>query len=226
MHLTQELRGELDWVIMKCLEKDRDRRYQTASGVARDLERYLHDETVEACPPSAGYRLRKFAHKNRKLIAVATAFVLLLTAGSVVSLWQAVRATRAEHTSNEQRDRAEAETKRSHRNLYDAHMRLAQNSWEEARVKRVIDLLEQHRPAAGDVDEDLRGFEWDYLHRLTDTALLTFKGHIGLVWDVAAAAASTLPLSQNAQVKQKRSLLGRRPDRCVRRNAPEAHTRG
>ena len=50
---------------MKCLEKDRTRRYETASGLARDVERYLRDEPVEACPPSAGYRLRKFARKHR-----------------------------------------------------------------------------------------------------------------------------------------------------------------
>jgi WD40 repeat protein len=180
--LPQELRGELDWIVLKCLEKERDRRYVTANGLARDLERFLNDETVEACPPSAGYRLRKFAHKNRKLLAVAAAFALLLTAGTAVSLWQAVRATRAEHTSNEQRDRAEAEARRSRRNLYDAHMRLAQSAWEEARVKRVLELLEQHRPRLG--EEDLRGFEWNYLRRLTETALLTFTGHQGLVWSV------------------------------------------
>jgi WD40 repeat protein/serine/threonine protein kinase len=181
--LTQELRGELDWIVLKALEKDRDRRYATANGLARDIERFLMDETVEACPPSAGYRLRKFARKNRKLLAVAAAFALLLTAGTVVSLWQAVRATRAENTSNEQRDRAETETKRARRNLYDAHMRLAQSAWEEARVKRVIELLDQHRPSLG--EEDLRGFEWHFLRRLTDTALTTFRGHNGLVWSVA-----------------------------------------
>jgi WD40 repeat protein/serine/threonine protein kinase len=178
--LTQELRGELDWIVMKALEKDRDRRYATANGLARDIERHLKDETVEACPPSAGYRLRKFARKNRKLLTVATAFVLLLTAGTAVSLWQSVRATRAELNSNEQRDRAETESKRSRRNLYDAHMRLAQADWEEARVKRVLELLDKHQG-----EEDLRGFEWHYLRRLTDTALTTFRGHQGLVWSVA-----------------------------------------
>jgi serine/threonine protein kinase len=74
--LTRELRGDLDWIVMKALEKDRDRRYQTANGLARDIERYLHDEPVEACPPSAVYRLRKFAHKNRKLLAAGAAFPL------------------------------------------------------------------------------------------------------------------------------------------------------
>src|SRR5690349_15079794 len=61
--LTKLVRGELDWIVMKCLEKDRNRRYETAKDFAADVQRYLNDETVQACPPSAGYRLRKFARK-------------------------------------------------------------------------------------------------------------------------------------------------------------------
>ena len=87
--------GELDWIILKCLEKDRGRRYQAASGLARDLERYLADEPVEACPPTAGYRLRKFARKHRTALVTAASFAVLLVAGVVVSTWQAVRATLA-----------------------------------------------------------------------------------------------------------------------------------
>ena len=63
--LAKLVRGELDWIVMKALEKDRTRRYETANGLARDIERYLDDEPVEACPPSATYRLRKFARKHR-----------------------------------------------------------------------------------------------------------------------------------------------------------------
>ena len=63
--LARLVRGELDWIVMRCLEKDRTRRYDSASGLARDVERYLTDEPVEACPPSAGYRLRKFARKHK-----------------------------------------------------------------------------------------------------------------------------------------------------------------
>src|SRR5262249_37816749 len=63
--LSRLLRGEVDWIVMKCLEKDRSRRYETANGLARDVQRYLNDEAVEACPPSAGYRVRKFARKHR-----------------------------------------------------------------------------------------------------------------------------------------------------------------
>jgi serine/threonine protein kinase/tetratricopeptide (TPR) repeat protein len=87
--LCQLVRGELDWIVMKALEKDRSRRYQTASGLARDLERYLADEPVEACPPSAAYRLRKFARKHRRLLTAAGAFLgllLLAVIGLVIGL--------------------------------------------------------------------------------------------------------------------------------------------
>src|SRR5262249_49167833 len=61
--LSQLFRGELDWIVMKALEKDRSRRYETASAFAADVQRYLADEPVLACPPSAGYRFRKFARR-------------------------------------------------------------------------------------------------------------------------------------------------------------------
>jgi serine/threonine protein kinase/tetratricopeptide (TPR) repeat protein len=94
--LAKLVRGELDWIVMKALEKDRGRRYETANSFARDVQRYLADEPVEACPPSPAYRLRKFARKNRKALATACAFVLMLVAAAVASTWQAMRATRAE----------------------------------------------------------------------------------------------------------------------------------
>jgi serine/threonine protein kinase/tetratricopeptide (TPR) repeat protein len=92
--LSGLVRGELDWVVMKCLEKDRNRRYETANGLARDLERYLADEPVLACPPTPGYRLRKFVRRNKRALttlALLAVMVLLALVGSVVGLvflWQ------------------------------------------------------------------------------------------------------------------------------------------
>jgi WD40 repeat protein/serine/threonine protein kinase len=107
--LGRLMRGELDWVVMKCLEKDRARRYETANGVARDIERYLTDEPVEAGPPSARYRLAKFARKNRRLLATAAAFVLLLAAAAGVSAWLAVEANRsAERADTEAKNATES----------------------------------------------------------------------------------------------------------------------
>jgi serine/threonine protein kinase/tetratricopeptide (TPR) repeat protein len=95
---------ELDWIVLRCLEKDRSRRYQTANGLARDVERYLHDEPVEACPPSARYRLAKLARRHRRALLTAAAFAALLLAGAGFSAWQAVRATRAEAEALKERD--------------------------------------------------------------------------------------------------------------------------
>jgi serine/threonine protein kinase/tetratricopeptide (TPR) repeat protein len=95
-HLRRELRGELDWIVMKCLEKDRSRRYETAIGLARDIERYLHDEPVEACPPSAVYRFGKFARRNKGPVLAASLVLFALIGGILATTWQAVRATRAE----------------------------------------------------------------------------------------------------------------------------------
>ncbi len=104
--LATLLRGEVDWIVMKCLEKDRTRRYESAAGLARDIQRYLADEPVEACPPSAVYRLRKLARKHKAALVIAGAFVLFLVVGMVVSAWQAVRATQAEGQMQVERDRA------------------------------------------------------------------------------------------------------------------------
>ena len=106
--LNRTVRGELDWIVMRCLEKDRSRRYETANGLAQDIERYLCDEPVEACPPSKIYRLRKFARKNKSVLATAAAFVLVLILSAVVSLGQAARAWVAEKEANRQRDDAAA----------------------------------------------------------------------------------------------------------------------
>src|SRR5207244_12105113 len=90
--LTKLVRGELDWTVMKCLEKDRDRRYETAKGFAEDLQRYLADEPVEACPPSAGYRLRKFVRRHRQPVLAAAIILLLLVAGIVGTTLGLIRA--------------------------------------------------------------------------------------------------------------------------------------
>src|SRR5215472_4134676 len=82
--LTQLCRGELDWIVMKALEKDRNRRYETASAFAADVQRYLADEPVQACPPSAWYRIRKFARRNKR--ALATTIVLAMAALLVVGV--------------------------------------------------------------------------------------------------------------------------------------------
>jgi eukaryotic-like serine/threonine-protein kinase len=99
--LSMLVRGELDWIVMKALEKDRSRRYETATGLANDIQRYLNDEPVVACPPSTAYRLRKFARKNRGLFVTAAAVAVALLLGTAAATWQAVRATQAQYRAQQ-----------------------------------------------------------------------------------------------------------------------------
>jgi len=105
-NLLKEIPSDLDWIVMKALEKDRAQRYPTANSMARDLERYVNGDPVEAGPPSATYRVQKFVRKHRLALATAAAFALLLAIAVLVSTWQAVRASR-------ERDRAVAAQRES-----------------------------------------------------------------------------------------------------------------
>src|SRR5213082_896829 len=96
LKLIHLLRGDLDWIVMKALEKDRARRYETANGLARDVQRYLADEPVVARPPSNLYRFQKLARRNKLAFAAAAGVSTVLLLGVVVSTWQAIRARRSE----------------------------------------------------------------------------------------------------------------------------------
>jgi serine/threonine protein kinase len=94
--LAKSLQGELDWVVMKALEKDRTRRYETASSLARDIQRYLADELVEARPPSAAYRLKKFVRGHRGQVIASALVLFALLAGIVESTLGLIEAKRQE----------------------------------------------------------------------------------------------------------------------------------
>jgi serine/threonine protein kinase/Flp pilus assembly protein TadD len=145
--LTSLVRGELDWIVMKALEKDRSRRYETANGLALDVQRYLADEPVQACPPSAGYRLRKFARRNKRALVMAggLALALLVGFGAVAgSLGWATRDRSARQAILEQHvAQAIRDTELSYR-----HDELPEAG---AAVKRADDLL-----ATGQENDDLR----------------------------------------------------------------------
>ncbi|HEY7308011.1 MAG TPA: tetratricopeptide repeat protein [Gemmataceae bacterium] len=111
--LSQLFRGELDWIVMKSLEKDRSRRYETAGAFAADVQRYLHDEPVQACPPSRWYRLRKFARRNRVALTTAGIVALALILGTLVSTWQAFRAKEAEGLAEDRLEKEKSERERA-----------------------------------------------------------------------------------------------------------------
>jgi tetratricopeptide (TPR) repeat protein len=96
--------SDLDWIVMKCLEKDRTRRYETANGLASDVGRHLNNEPVLAHPPSPAYRLQRLYQRNKVKFAAAAIAILALVAGFAASTWQAVRATRAERDARAVKD--------------------------------------------------------------------------------------------------------------------------
>jgi tetratricopeptide (TPR) repeat protein len=111
--LSQLCPGELDWIVMKALDKDRNRRYETASAFAADVQRYLADEPVQACPPSASYRLRKFVRRNKGPVLAVSAMMAVLATGIIGTTWGLISAQKArwdaEAKAREARDAALAE---------------------------------------------------------------------------------------------------------------------
>jgi WD40 repeat protein/serine/threonine protein kinase len=179
--LISLLRGDLDWIAMKCLEKDRSRRYETANGLAMDIQRHLNQEPVVARPPSAGYRFQKLVRRNKLAFAAAAGIAGALLAGSIVSTTQAIRARRAElaakaekehvlraegvavresELANEQRARADASAQAARQSLYEADMILAIQAIDQSNLGLARELLDKHRP--GGHEPDLRGWEWRY----------------------------------------------------------------
>lgn len=111
--VDRSLRGDIQTIVGKALEKDRSRRYQSASDLEADIERYLRDEPILARPPSVVYQLTKFARRNRALVGGVVAAVLLLVAGAAATSWQAVAATRGQRLAEERRLEAEHSRRRA-----------------------------------------------------------------------------------------------------------------
>jgi serine/threonine protein kinase len=203
--LSALVKGDLDWIVMKALEKDRSRRYETAVGLAKDVQRYLADEPVEACPPSLGYRVKKFVSRHRGPVIVSAVMVGLLCLGlagtitgiihtrfAVEKLMVAEAVARADRDEKEmarqaeaaaravaqaQRDAARAAQQTLRSTLYRSNLNLLQAAWEANNTSRVLELLQATRP--GPDEKDLRGFEWYYWDRLCHAEVRTMKFDFG-----------------------------------------------
>jgi hypothetical protein len=195
--LSGLVRGDLDWIVMKCLEKDRNRRYETANGLASDVQRYLADEPVLASPPSAAYRLRKFARRNKVALRTTGALLLfvLLTAGGLGwALWD--RAAQDEARRTELAQRA-ADTARA----------------VSVALARTEQLAEQARklPSGNSVDAAATLVVWqqaaDALGQ-AEAALSTGAADDALHQRVAALRAQLEGGRQQAQREQARSAEG------------------
>ena len=139
--LRMQLSGELDWIVMKAMEKDRLRRYESASHFAEDVGRYLNNQPVEACPPSATYRLKKFATRNRGLLTTGGMLVMTLLVATGVSVSFAIQARRASQDANVQRDAAVAAQELSDK-------RLIQSRIDVGRALRSLDTIVQEVSSA------------------------------------------------------------------------------
>jgi WD40 repeat protein/serine/threonine protein kinase len=190
--LIHLLSGDLDWIVMKCLEKDRTRRYETANGLAADIQRHLQNEPVVARPPNRLYQFQKLVRRNKLVFGAATAIVAALLFGMVVSTWQAIRAERARRLAqadkqkaltaerNEARQRQAAEEQRKiavqqrqsaeeharelRRQLYVGDMSKAFHAIKEGNLGLATSLMRTYFDQPD--SEDLRGWEWRYLWQL------------------------------------------------------------
>jgi WD40 repeat protein/serine/threonine protein kinase len=197
--LMKLLRGELDWIVLKALEKDRNRRYESANGFAADVQRYLADEPVQACPPTAAYRFRKFARRNRGALAIATVIAAALVTALIAFGAGESRAREALHDkataegerADKEAERATAEGKRAD----EATLRLKAEKERADALEREKKALEKWRQTAhylktavafseyrannvaradqalDECDTDLRNWEWHYLKRLCHSEL-------------------------------------------------------
>jgi eukaryotic-like serine/threonine-protein kinase len=196
--LLHQLKGDLDWIVMKCLEKDRTRRYDAAIGLAFDLKRHLDNEPVLARPPSAAYKFQKAFRRNKLVFTAGVAVAAALLFGIIVSTWQSVRATRAKQEAlaaqaqavaaraNETKQRqladaaraneaslrqqAEAAELAARQRAYASDMNVAKQALNGNNLGRALDLLNRQRPGPG--QRDLRGWEWRYLWQQTHSDAL------------------------------------------------------
>jgi serine/threonine protein kinase/WD40 repeat protein len=134
--LSRLFRGELDAIVMKALEKDRDRRYETASAFVADIRRYLHDEPVQACPPSLGYRLRKLVRRHKGPVLAASLVVLALVCGIIGTTWGMIRATDAQADAVNKAKEKESALAAAQKSARDAKNQLFLALWNQARAGR------------------------------------------------------------------------------------------
>jgi len=189
--LNPNVPQDLETICLKCLEKDRHRRYASAQALADELQRFLNDEPIQARPISAPARAWRWCKRKPGLAGLWVAVTLLLLTlsigGPVVAYKQADLRGQAEGARAQaegKRQEAEQESRRAYRSYYAAQMNLAQRDWEIPAIASLLDRLTATRPQ-GTGGHDFRRFEWHYWDRLCHCDLMTRKALVGFVWSVA-----------------------------------------
>lgn len=196
--LKSILRGELDWIVMKALEKDRTRRYETANAFAADVANYLNGNVVTARPPSTGYRLKKYVRRHRGLVASLVSIATLLVIATIGTSWLAIRANQARKLADEktleskaEKEKAESEQKRANEEAHRATQALEQNEATTARSNyfSALEQWEVNNVAEANAFLDripmkFRKFEWYLARRHFRGGYATLYGHLGPVTSV------------------------------------------
>jgi len=226
-HLRQLVRGELDWIVMKALEKDRNRRYESASAFAADVQRYLTDEPVQACPPSAWYRFGKFARRNRVALTTAATITaaLVLAVASLVGTVSVLAASNADIKEKQQqtekaldgeknaKDELLDVLKREQRTLYLKRIALAERELAANNLGRLEEVLDE-------CPLNLRGWEWRYLRR--GRGPFTYQGHGSWVFGVAFSpdGKHVASASKTGEIKVWERMTGTEVHRLLGHMAP------
>jgi eukaryotic-like serine/threonine-protein kinase len=170
------IRGELDWIVMKCLEKDRIRRYETVNGLAMDVRRYLANEPVTASPPGNLYKFRKLVRRHRAAVVAASIVIATGILGLTGIFWQWRQARLNAQDAVKQRRIAEQDATETRFNLYAADVAVASQALQNGDLRLARNTLDRLRPKRDEAD--LRGFEWRYLWNLCrGEQLATLSGH-------------------------------------------------
>ena len=215
--LIHLLKGDLDWIVMKALEKDRTRRYETANGLGADIQRHLGNEPVVARPPSNLYRFHKFVRRNKLVFAGTTAFATVVVIGFFIFIYLFVREKsarkRAEIAENQQSlerrraegaqalaeanaEKARAEAVRSRRSQYAADMIATESALQAGNYGRAREMLRQYFPSEG--EEELRGFEWRHWWKLSEGEQLQSFASTGQVFNIAWSPDGRLIAAANS----------------------------
>jgi serine/threonine protein kinase/tetratricopeptide (TPR) repeat protein len=141
--LSKDVRGELDWIVMKALDKDRNRRYETANGFAMDVQRYLADEPVLACPPSTGYRAKKFVQRNKGPVLAVSLILLSLVGGMLGTTFGLIRAENARRAEAEQRKLSQANERKALASAESEKTAKQAAQAREAETAAVLDFVEK-----------------------------------------------------------------------------------